>query len=319
MNSRIAVAGLFVALGILLPFATGHAFGVPGNILLPMHIPVLLCGLLCGPQLGMLCGLLTPVLSCLLTGMPAAYPMLPIMAAQLLVLGLVSGLAYQKGRLSVYPALLLSILCGWVVYGLVFALLLYTGNGALQALSVTAAVAKGLPGLAVQLVLIPLLLKALSQARLGAPDAAAPGGDTLKEARQLIRSGKASCVVIQYDTIVHMADGRGVSPLLKLYKSSPELLKGALVVDKIIGKAAAMILLLAGAEAIHGEVMSASARDYLQKHSAAHTYGRCVDVITARDKTGICPIEKSVLEIDDPQEGLEAIQATLAVLMKPAG
>ena len=74
---RIVLAGVLTALGVLLPFVTAHAFGVPGTVLLPMHLPVLLMGLLCGPQFGAAGGLLIPVISSLLTGMPVAFPMLP--------------------------------------------------------------------------------------------------------------------------------------------------------------------------------------------------------------------------------------------------
>ncbi|MBQ7376223.1 MAG: ECF transporter S component, partial [Clostridia bacterium] len=57
---RLTLAGFFVALGIILPFALGHGMGVPGTLLLPMHLPVLLCGFLCGPTYGLLCGMILP-------------------------------------------------------------------------------------------------------------------------------------------------------------------------------------------------------------------------------------------------------------------
>ncbi|MDR0944795.1 MAG: ECF transporter S component, partial [Bifidobacteriaceae bacterium] len=91
---RTAASVFFVALGLVLPLATPHIPAV-GNALLPMHIPVLLCGLLCGWQYGAVVGLILPLLSSGLTGMP---PMLPIglgMCVELAVYGLVSGLLGQ--------------------------------------------------------------------------------------------------------------------------------------------------------------------------------------------------------------------------------
>ena len=84
-NQKLAITGLLLAIGIILPFATAHGIGIPGTVLLPMHIPVLLCGLLCGPAYGSGLGLVLPILNSLLTGMPVLYPMAPIMTAELCV------------------------------------------------------------------------------------------------------------------------------------------------------------------------------------------------------------------------------------------
>jgi uncharacterized membrane protein len=157
---QAAVGGLLAALGVILPFLTSHAFGIAGTVLLPMHIPVLLCGLLCGYMYGAACGAVVPVLSSMITGMPAPYPMLPIMIAQLFILGLVSGLL--GGKLRIYFTLPISIICGWAAYGLMFGALLL-GNSGLKALSVTAAVTAGIPGLAVQIVLVPAVLAAVKK------------------------------------------------------------------------------------------------------------------------------------------------------------
>lgn len=330
----IVVTGLMVAVGLILPYFTGHAFGMPGTVLLPMHIPVLLCGLLCGPKLGAMVGVVIPVLSSLLTGMPPAYPMLPIMGVQLLVMGLVSGLLYRRFKVHMILSLLGAMVSGWIAYGLMFAGLALASGGALRALSVTAALAQGVPGMAIQLVLIPALValiqrytqrgekgKAVTEAPAQEPEAPArePQIDyekSLPEAIGIIKSGEATCVVMQEGEIIHTASGRGVSPLLKLYREMPERLAGAVVADKIIGKAAAMILLLGGARAVYGEIMSVAARDYLVAHNIPATSGRCVDVITSRDKKGICPIEQSVLDTDDAEEGLARMTEAIARLMR---
>ena len=65
----LVMTALCVALGVVLP-VTLHAIPNAGSILLPMHIPVLLCGLVCGPVYGLACGILAPLLSSLITSMP---------------------------------------------------------------------------------------------------------------------------------------------------------------------------------------------------------------------------------------------------------
>lgn len=161
-TQRLSVAGLFLALGIILPYATAHGLGLPGTLLLPMHIPVLLCGFLCGPLYGMLCGMALPPLNTLLTGMPSPFPMLPIMFFELTVYGLVSGLLFSKTPLGqkkfgIYAALPITMLCGRIAYAATFYTLMLT-VGKLKALAVTAAITTGLPGILIQLLIIPPIL-----------------------------------------------------------------------------------------------------------------------------------------------------------------
>ena len=141
----------------------------------------------------------------------------------------------------------------------------------------------------------------------------------LLEALKLINQGKSSCVIIRGCSIIHTADGRGVSPLLKAYANEPEILLNAFVVDKIIGKAAAMILVLGRVSRVYGLIMSAAGREYLERHGITAEFGRCVDVIKNRELNGTCPIEKSVIDIDDPREGLTAMNAAIKELMNSAG
>ena len=300
----VSIAGLLVATGVMLPFFTAHMFGIPGTILLPMHIPVLLCGLLCGAQFGTICGVIVPVLSSLLTNMPTVYPMLPIMAAQLMTLGLCAGLFRKTFRLNLYAAILLAMIAGWAVYGVVFTVLTVASSDGLRAAGAGVAVLAGLPGIAVQMILCPMLVQAVERA-YGFRQRKKSG---IEHAAELIRRGGVSCVVLKTGKIVYAADGRGVSPLLALYEEHRELLKDAVVVDKIIGKAAASILLLGEVQQVYSLVISVSARDYMESHGVAVGFERCVDVITARGGVGICPIERSVLDINDPIMAYRAIK-----------
>jgi len=138
---------------------------------------------------------------------------------------------------------------------------------------------------------------------------------SINEARERIKTGKAACVLMHGGVIVGEASGMGVKPILQFLENEPDLLKGADAADKVIGKAAAILLVLGGVQYVYGEIMSEAGRDFLKSHGVACSCGRLVARITSRDGTGMCPLEMSVADIDDPQAGYKAIKETIAVLM----
>lgn len=308
--SQLTTAGMLLAIGLILPFVTAHELGIPGTTLLPMHIPVLLTGLLCGPLYGALCGILTPLLSSLLTQMPPAFPMLPIMMGELFTYGLVSGLLLyrtflRRKRGGVLVALIAAMACGRVVYAGIFQALVVT-FGELKALSAGAALVTGLPGIVAQLILIPCLVEAVrSHARAGRRDA-------VQSAIHLIEEGTATCVVIRDNQIVKTEYGSGIGPMVALYESG--MLKDAFVVDKIIEKAAAMLLVLGGSAGCYGMVMSQAAIAYLTRHHRKVFYGAKALTIVNRQRTGLCPMEQAVSALEDPEEGLTALKSKLEEL-----
>ncbi len=168
---QVVCAGLLLAIGVILPNIF-HAIGgsTAGKIFLPLHIAVLMGGLLLGPVLGALIGLLLPLLSFLLNAMPAP-PTLFFMLFELTAYGFFTGLCYRK--LPLYPSLILGMLAGRLVNAL--ALLVGVGllgvhypgmTGSLLPAAVgtvVSATVAGLPGIAVQLTVIPLLVMTLKK------------------------------------------------------------------------------------------------------------------------------------------------------------
>ncbi len=138
------------------------------------------------------------------------------------------------------------------------------------------------------------------------------------KAKRLVQSGEASCVVIRNGKIACMGKGLGIAPLISIYENKPETLRGAFVVDKVIGKAAAMMIVLGGAKSAYGEVMSVSACEYLAKHGCDFAFGRRIDTVSNRTGNGICPLERSVLGVDDPAAGYRLLKETICRL-KSAG
>ena len=167
-TKKLVLAALLLALSVILPTAT-HSIPNAGSVLLPMHIPVLLCGLACGWGYGLACGLLAPSLSSLLTGMPPA-AVLPAMVCELAAYGLLSGLSARfihTGRRTadLYLQLITAMLLGRAVYGAMNALVFRAGAYSMEVF-LTAAFVTALPGILIQLLLLPPLVLTLERARV---------------------------------------------------------------------------------------------------------------------------------------------------------
>ena len=162
----LVLAALFLALALVLPFLTGQIPEI-GSMLCPMHIPALLCGFFCGWPWGLAVGLIAPVLRSLIFTMPPMYPMAVCMAFELATYGAVSGWLYAKlprKKISVYAALLVAMVAGRLVWGL--ARFLCTGLD-VSAFGLSAfwsgAVTTAIPGIIVQILLIPVLVMTLEK------------------------------------------------------------------------------------------------------------------------------------------------------------
>lgn len=158
--------GVLTALGILLPQAF-HVFGQnAGMMFLPIHIPVLLAGLLLGPFYGGAVGLLVPFLSSALTGMPPI-PKLYFMLVESLAYGAVTGIMIQK--YNVYISLVTAMAAGRICYG--FSLVIGVRLLHIQApfanwAAFSSGIVSGIPGIIIQLVLLPVLYRTLKKGGL---------------------------------------------------------------------------------------------------------------------------------------------------------
>lgn len=159
---EIVYAGLLIALGYVLPIIF-HTFSMGGPAFLPMHIPVLIAGLLLSPKIVLLVGVITPILSSLLTGMPPIYPMLPIMIVELATYGVIAAVCFRKYDLGYYKSLIIAMLAGRITAGLVVAVLAIGFGLPMSPIPyVIGAIVTGLPGIAIQLVIVPAFAKMLS-------------------------------------------------------------------------------------------------------------------------------------------------------------
>ena len=164
---NIVLSAMFLAIALILPFLTGQIKDF-GSMLLPMHIPVMLCGLVCGWQYGLTIGAIAPLLRSALFGMPVMFPSAIAMAFELATYGFVIGILFQKARWkcikSLYRCLIISMVSGRVVWGIVQCILLGLGeNGFTISMFVTSAIVKAIPGIILQIVLIPVVVISLKR------------------------------------------------------------------------------------------------------------------------------------------------------------
>lgn len=167
---NMALAALFLAIGLVLPFFTGQIPAV-GKMLLPMHIPVLLCGLICGWQWGLGVGFVLPVLRSVLFSMPVMYPTATAMAFELAAYGTVIGYLYARSKWrcvkALYKCLIPAMIAGRIVWGAVMVVLMGLGGSAFTwELFLGGALLNALPGIALQLVLIPAVMVLLDRTKL---------------------------------------------------------------------------------------------------------------------------------------------------------
>jgi len=156
---KLVLSAMLIALGLILPFLTGQIPQI-GNMLLPMHIPVFLCGLICSYKYGAAVGLILPILRSLIFSMPPMYPKAIYMALELCAYGFIVGFVYmkakQKNLLWLYISIISAMVGGRIVYGIAKALLLgISGSPLTFGAFISGGFIEAIPGIILQLILIP--------------------------------------------------------------------------------------------------------------------------------------------------------------------
>lgn len=162
---RLILSAMFIAIGVILPFFTGQIQQI-GKMILPMHLPVMLCGLICGWQYGGVVGLILPFLRSMMFGMPLMYPNAVSMSIELavygLTIGLIYGLFWKQNVFTVYLALIPSMILGRAAWGGTQVLILGLSDQSFTwKLFFVGAVLQALPGIIIQLLLIPAIMSML--------------------------------------------------------------------------------------------------------------------------------------------------------------
>lgn len=121
-------------------------------------------------------------------------------------------------------------------------------------------------------------------------------GEPMEELKHLLQQQELTCIVRQ-NSMLYKAKTNGIFPLLQFIEQG--VLRDSEVVDKVIGKAAAFLMVYGGVKRVHALTISEHALQVLQDHSIMITYDQSVPYIINRKKDGMCPMEQTVLTCED--------------------
>ena len=163
---KMILSAFFLALAYVMPFLTGQIPEI-GSMLCPLHIPVLLCGFICGWPWGLAVGFFAPLLRSFMLGAPMLFPKAICMAFELATYGAVTGFMHKllpRKKPYIYCSLLTAMLVGRIVRGVaMFICLGINGNSFTFAAFLAGAFTNAIPGIIIQLVLIPIIVMMLDK------------------------------------------------------------------------------------------------------------------------------------------------------------
>lgn len=163
---KLTLSAMFLALAFLMPFLTGQIPQI-GSMLCPMHIPVLLCGFFCGAPWGLGVGFIAPLLRSFTLGMPQMFPTAFCMAFELATYGFMAGWLYHrlpKKKINVYVSLISAMVIGRFVWGIImFFCMGFDPSKFGLSPFLAGAVLNALPGIVLQIILIPVLVITLGK------------------------------------------------------------------------------------------------------------------------------------------------------------
>ena len=166
---KLTASAVMLALCMLLPFVTGQVPEI-GNMLCPMHIPVMLCGFLCGWQYGLLVGFTAPLLRSFIFAAPPLFPHAVSMAFELAVYGFMTGFLNKRlpqKTVFIYINLIISMISGRIVWGLVRLIIYGLGYSQFSvSMIVAGACAQAIPGIILQLILVQVIVIAMKRVSL---------------------------------------------------------------------------------------------------------------------------------------------------------
>lgn len=138
--------------------------------------------------------------------------------------------------------------------------------------------------------------------------------ERLEKAKEILASEELKFVLINDETTIKSKD-RGVKPLLDIIRSGG-VKSGFTAADMVVGKAAALLYMYLGVKEIYGRLMSQEAMKIFEDNSIYYEYTISQPYIKNRDLTDMCPMDKSVRNIDNPEKAVEAIKETVRKLME---
>ena len=203
--------------------------------------------------------------------------------------------------MGTYISLLTAMLCGRIVYAIsLFVAVNLMGIQCGGPIAAVTATVSGVPGIIIQV----LHLKG-----------AVTLTDILESAKEQLHNNNFSIVIVG-ENDVYTSTKHGVAPLLEILDGGDDVIKNSFVADKVVGKAAALLMVKGGVKEVYADIISSHALDVFEKYKIKTYYGNLVEYIINRDKTGMCPMEKAVLEVDEPNTAYDVLKKKIAEMRK---
>jgi len=121
-----------------------------------------------------------------------------------------------------------------------------------------------------------------------------------------------SCVIVHEDRVIMTSFDSGVKPLIQYYETKSANFRNAVLADKVIGRAAAFLVVLCGITSVYADVMSTEAKKILEDCNIYYEYNRLVPFIANRNRDGRCPMEELSEGVKQPIEMYNRIKHWLA-------
>lgn len=137
----------------------------------------------------------------------------------------------------------------------------------------------------------------------------------MTDLEKAIKSLDGHTLALCKDGDIITSDKRGVAPMVGFIREGRDL-NGWSAADRVVGKAAAMLFIKAGISALHAVTLSKGAAELLEKHGVKTSCDSLTEYIINRDKTGMCPMEQTVLDTQDIDLGTELIMKRLDEMTK---
>lgn len=132
----------------------------------------------------------------------------------------------------------------------------------------------------------------------------------LPEAKYILNQNNNKIVILQGEDILQ-SDSEGISALIEVLNSHRLFMEDASVADKVVGKAAALLMVFGNIKEVYTEVISKPALDCLEKYDVLVEYDQCVERIENKEKKGLCPMEDLCVDTENPVEAFRILNERL--------
>lgn len=116
-----------------------------------------------------------------------------------------------------------------------------------------------------------------------------------------------SFVIVNDGAVILETSDHGIRALTKAVLNHNNKLEGAAIADRIVGKAAMLLIMRAKMSSLYAKTISSSALKLASEASVSVIYDNLVKMIKNRAGNDMCPFEKIVKSIEDPEEALRAL------------